>query len=306
MSGTTLTVAQFLAHEGYITWADQHQLIQNALDAYPHEGLGILVGRSIPLASHGTVGIAAQSSPTLFEGLTDMVKYHATRAQFSRLCLGTTPQFIRIVAQLQVEHDAVGQFLLEALSASMKLSFDVLLSRSIEDVEYHFSFSKPTYHPLIESTLAGKVLYDQPKNQYLIPKALGACTLPSRNEGLRLMAQQHCETLFRTLRNRDSYTERVKSILRNNRSPSINQEDVAALLNVSTRTLLRRLKDENTSYKEVVDQQRKSVAEHYLTHSDLSIETIAACMEYHDISSFRRAFKRWFGIPPSEYPRTID
>jgi AraC-like DNA-binding protein len=70
---------------------------------------------------------------------------------------------------------------------------------------------------------------------------------------------------------------------------------VAKTLGHSERTLTRRLADENTTYEEVVDQLRRSLALQYVKEPSLSLSQIAWLLGYEGSTSFNHAFKRWTG-----------
>ena len=74
---------------------------------------------------------------------------------------------------------------------------------------------------------------------------------------------------------------------------------VAKTLGHSERTLTRRLADENTTYEEVVDQLRRSLALQYVREPSLSVSQIAWLLGYEGSSSFNHAFVRWTGRSPS-------
>jgi len=76
-------------------------------------------------------------------------------------------------------------------------------------------------------------------------------------------------------------------------------QTVAKALAVSVRTLSRRLADEGTTYVEVVDQLRRSLALQYLKERELSLSQIAWLLGYEGQTSFSHAFKRWTGRSPS-------
>lgn len=79
------------------------------------------------------------------------------------------------------------------------------------------------------------------------------------------------------------------------------QEKIASSLNMSLRNLQRKLNDEQSSYKEILNQTRKDLAKSYIAASGYSISEIAYLLGFADTSSFTRAFKRWTGKAPSEY-----
>src|SRR3984957_11866401 len=76
-------------------------------------------------------------------------------------------------------------------------------------------------------------------------------------------------------------------------------ETVAETLALSLRTLARRLAEEGTTYGEVVDQLRRSLATQYLNDPGMSLGQIAWLLGYEGSTSFNHAFKRWTGRSPS-------
>lgn len=78
----------------------------------------------------------------------------------------------------------------------------------------------------------------------------------------------------------------------------------AAKLHMTERTLLRRLKDEGTTFAEVLDRLREELAFQYLQRKDLKLSGIADQLGFSDNSTFSRAFKRWTGRRPSAVLRT--
>lgn len=70
---------------------------------------------------------------------------------------------------------------------------------------------------------------------------------------------------------------------------------------MTPRTLHRRLVDEGTSYRELVEAVRHTLAVEHLKSARFSVNEVAFRLGYTDIANFRRAFKRWEGVPPSTY-----
>jgi AraC-like DNA-binding protein len=80
--------------------------------------------------------------------------------------------------------------------------------------------------------------------------------------------------------------------------------DIARILNMTERTLLRRLKDEGTTFANVVNQLREELAFQYLQRDGMTISEIAYLLGFSDEGTFSRAFKRWTGRRPSMVSRS--
>ncbi|KAA1193478.1 AraC family transcriptional regulator [Pseudohalioglobus sediminis] len=81
--------------------------------------------------------------------------------------------------------------------------------------------------------------------------------------------------------------------------------DIARQLNVSPRTLHRRLTAEGTSFQQLKDNFRRELAVGYLHREDLSIDAIAAVMGFQDNSAFYRSFKKWTGVSPGQFRKRL-
>lgn len=77
------------------------------------------------------------------------------------------------------------------------------------------------------------------------------------------------------------------------------RQRIAGQLGLSTRTLARRLASEGTTYEEVVDQLRRSLALQYIGEKSISLSQIAWLLGYEGSASFNHAFRRWTGRSPS-------
>ena len=81
-------------------------------------------------------------------------------------------------------------------------------------------------------------------------------------------------------------------------------EAAASRLHVSSRTLRRHLKQEGTSYQDLLADARKTRATTLLRGSDASIEQIATALGYADAANFARAFQKWTGKSPSSFRKS--
>ena len=79
------------------------------------------------------------------------------------------------------------------------------------------------------------------------------------------------------------------------------EEQIAETLHVSARTLQRRLKAENTTFGEVVQETRLQLAQQLLASPDITATEVGLACGFADASAFTRAFRRWTGTTPSDY-----
>ena len=77
------------------------------------------------------------------------------------------------------------------------------------------------------------------------------------------------------------------------------RDNIARALGLSARTLTRKLADEGTTYEQVVDQLRQSLARQYIREQAVSLSQIAWLLGYEGSTSFNHAFRRWTGRSPS-------
>ena len=97
--------------------------------------------------------------------------------------------------------------------------------------------------------------------------------------------------------------EEIEELLKAGESARI--QAVATRLNMSSRTLQRRLEGERTIFMQLVDKHRKQLAHDALAHTERSITEIAYTIGFSDPSNFSRTCVRWFGCSPAAYRRRI-
>jgi AraC-like DNA-binding protein len=78
-------------------------------------------------------------------------------------------------------------------------------------------------------------------------------------------------------------------------------DTVARAFDINKRTLNRRLRDRDLSFRELLDETRYQIACQMLGESDLAIIEIASVLDYADAAAFTRAFRRWSGTTPNAW-----
>ncbi len=82
---------------------------------------------------------------------------------------------------------------------------------------------------------------------------------------------------------------------------SLSIDNIAKELNLSKRTLQRRLQQQNISFAELRDQIRFHYSIDYLIEQNMSIDSISSALDFSDRTSFTNAFKRWTNLSPSVF-----
>jgi len=109
-----------------------------------------------------------------------------------------------------------------------------------------------------------------------------------------------------TLYRRDrEMVRRVRDLMARTLPEPLGLAEVSRLLNLSSRTVERRLQEEGSSLRAIKDALRRDLALARLEKTDQPVARIAASLGYADTSTFFRAFTSWTGLPPTAYRARI-
>ena len=125
--------------------------------------------------------------------------------------------------------------------------------------------------------------------------------IPSANISVYQEAEMLCKKALNCQKPLNTYKNKIQKKLLEQPSSFPKLDIVASWFNLAPRTLHRRLIAENTSYKEILDETKRSLAISYLIESDMPIKEISYFLGYKETSNFRRAFKRWDVLSPLNY-----
>jgi AraC-like DNA-binding protein len=110
--------------------------------------------------------------------------------------------------------------------------------------------------------------------------------------------------LFRLDRNNILNRTRLR-IMEQLPSGRVTENDLARVLNISKRTLNRKLRENDETFRSLLMQVRRGLAERYIGNENYSVTEIAFLLGYNDTSAFSRAFKNWFGRSPTQVREDI-
>lgn len=149
--------------------------------------------------------------------------------------------------------------------------------------------------------------FDEPKASiYFAHQSRKAMVVGTADAKKSLRSLQRFEIQYMQHSDQDCLVERSRFLL-----PLLlchgqaNKERLAELLCVSSRTLQRRLKEQGTSFRALLQDLRIQLAEKHFRYTDTSCSELGFALGYQDYKQFHRAFKSWFGITPEQYRMQI-
>lgn len=186
----------------------------------------------------------------------------------------------------------------------------VAMSRSLgaarsDPLEARFGHPAPGHAAECERILRLPVRFDAGEDGVLFPIALLDSSNPSADAALRELLQQYAADQLARLPRQARLSDRVRAAIRSLLPRGgVRAADVAAQLAMSDRTLRRRLREEGTSYQEVLDDVRAELARRHLSDGGRGVEETALALGFSDASAFTKAFRRWTGHTPAGFART--
>ncbi len=301
LKGSNIHQDSVVKKDVYISFLQFEAVIQNALVMSQQPELGLYYGQQLNLTSHGELGIAVMSSATLQEALMVGIKYLAIRNPHIILKCDIQDELASVLVTIKFARGEVKRFLTDMTMASLHCMRKFLLGEEASDGKVYFSYPEPKDNQAYLNFFGYKVFFNQETDVYCFPRSELKYQLPLANPETRQIAEEECQKKLRQLENKEGLMIQVEQLLlaRPGYFPSL--EEVAARLFVSSRTLKRQLKQLDTSYQQILNQLRQSLALEYLQSTQLSIAEIADLLNYSDPSNFANAFKRWTGKSPSQF-----
>ena len=148
--------------------------------------------------------------------------------------------------------------------------------------------------------------FDAPNYLLSFDKAALDQLLPTGNVEV---ARANDQVIMRYLAelNRSDLVMRVKvALIEGLPSGQVSKEQVSESLGVSLRTLQRKLHEEGTGFKQLLDETRRELADGYIKNPQVSLGEITYLLGFSEASNFSRAFKRWTGNSPAEFRRSCS
>ncbi|MEW9899225.1 AraC family transcriptional regulator [Chitinivorax sp. PXF-14] len=296
-----MTLAQLIDPSLQPAFPQVQQLVRDALAITGEPALGLLVGARLPPNAHGILGYAAMNSGTLREAFELIERYLPVRTTLVNVRHMAHGDEMRLVFEEKLPLDDIARPVLEAVVLTFARLLEAVSAGACRVRVVAFPFAAPDYAALADEMFACPVRYGQDWAGYAFPLAEVDQPLKMADPNAFAEAVAICQRELEKLTRSASLSTRVRRLLleANGNFPSL--AVAARLLYMTQRTLHRHLLQEGTSFKAILEDVRRTRAIEHLKAGNISIQEIAYTLGYTDLANFRRAFKRWEGVPPSEY-----
>jgi len=272
--------------------------------------IGLHVGERIHPMDYGLLGQIMMNCSTIEEALQRIlsVEFVLNNAFASQVLTDRDTAINRIFCQ-QYDAETMRHVAEQDISALINIGVFIMNKDYSDDnrpIEVHFRHSAHGPVEEYERVLRCTVKFNQEFNQVIFPRKILNTRTYNPSPRIGSLLQDELKKLLERIEAQDSMAMRMWRFFQT--QPADNQPDIertAQHFNITTRTLQRHLKLENTSFQDEIKHYKAMLAKNLLNDCNQPISQVAFTLGFNDSSAFHKAFKRWTGTTPGEYQRSI-
>ena len=303
LEGTELTTAAFKNPYDLISDTQARQFYRNALRLCDDPCAGLDIGWTTDMTELGSLGLMQLVAPSVREAVQRTADNYRTYYGLVDYVVDDRGDNTVFRLTCQEEDRSLRTFLIDRFIGVLQAGCEELVGPEGKPDKVLLDYSPPKHSKRYEEILRCPIQFGQPRCEVHYPsryleRELGNYD-PETLQALEVLQSR----LMTKLSAENDVVAEVKLALRRTPGSFPNLERVAEGLTMSPRTLRRKLGAANTRFQDLLDAERRRVAEEYLTTSELSVQQIADLCGFSDAQNFSQAFKRWLSISPTEYRR---
>ncbi|WP_194787712.1 AraC family transcriptional regulator [Pseudomonas sp. UFMG81] len=269
--------------------------------------LGLRMGQLSRLAQAGLAGVTAAQAPTLGDAARTLLRFEPLYAANYRghSSFHEDPQGAWLRFYSISPYNGYNRFVVDSLLGGWLAQLSSLAGRPVQAERLEIEFAAPAYADQYQPLCSGSVQFAAPANQLRLGQATLALPNPQHCPSTWQHLLQLCEAqLIQRTRVRnlgERIVDLLGPLLNGGREPDL--EEVAQHLQLPTWTLRRRLAEEGTRFRDLLNDTRRDLAETYIRDTELAFGEIAYLLGFASAEAFQRAFKRWTGLTPGAFRR---
>jgi AraC-like DNA-binding protein len=277
-----------------------YALLDDAVRRTGDPDLGLKAGREIDAGAGGPLEYAIRSAATVADAIEVAARFMRllSDAVDCRLEIDGERAVVRLDNKVPAPR-AAADFQASALhTGHLKRHF-----RAIPGLAWSFPHEKPEDVSEYQRTFAPAALhFSAPFFGYSFDRAYLTTKRETGDPRLHALLRKHAEMLLNELPKYTNFRATVQGMLEEELEKSRpTAASVAERLGISQRTLSRRLEAEGTSFKDLLDGCRRTLALDYVTRSSFRLPEVVFLLGFSETATFYRAFKRWTGQTPLQY-----
>lgn len=277
-----------------------------AIEKSQEPALGLKMALEDSIEDLGLVAHVVYNSPTLREGLEHYVRLFSVvneTIELSYVESGDEGR-LRFICK-QPQHYNISD--MERTLAIVIKRTEKALGKPTEFQAVHFQHGAPPYHSLYDDIFPCPVKFGQSHCELIFCKRLLDQKPKRRNPHMRKATLTYANQILSRLFKRGIKHKVKRLVEKHFQEDNFDAEMVAKSLNMSRQTLYRKLKNDDASFSDIVDEVKLDKAiEILVTQPNAPLTVIAYDLGFSELSAFTRAFKRWTGKTPAEYRKTLQ
>lgn len=276
------------------------KLWDTAVEVSGNKHLGLNVELCDRLVSFYQVGYGMSASQTLLDAIVLMKNYFAVISNDTLIELKNTRDGVWLYTDIFRHHPGYSNRLEFGTLITFRL-FSWLTRQNIVPLEIEWEFSEPNDCAIYQRVFLTQPRFGQPANRVKIRQSDLDIPIPTANTSMYEMQKKYLDEQVARLDHTSIYFHVYNEIYQHLKNGEPRRRDVAAKLNMSDRTLQRKLKLEQKTFSGVVDEVREKRAKQYLADPAVSLQEVSQMLGFSDIRSFYRFSQRILGMPPGSY-----
>jgi AraC-like DNA-binding protein len=304
LSLAQITTAQLAKPDARITAHQLEVLTAAAMQELDDEGLGAFE-RRLPWGSYGMLARASLTAPTLGIALKRWCRHHGLLTDHVHMAVAASGEIatIAIDEHWQIEGE-LRELSLSFLLRNVHGLACWFVDSRIPLAETLLPFPAPPYADAYRFMFPGPLRFDAPRAEIRFDARYLALPLRRDEKALAAMLQRALPVTVLQYRRDRLLVRQVRQALLAHPDEAHNAAGIAALLNISPRTLHRQLKDEGGTLQRIKDEVRCDRAKELLYRTQKPLKQVAAAVGFRNEKSFSRAFRLWTGTTPAYFRET--